>query len=341
MTTSRDSLSAPATGWHKLFPETLRWRSFRIIAAVFVLLLLALLPVITTVLDQMFYLTFATRILILALAATGLHIVLGYGGMVSMGHAMFVGIGAYAVGISAYHGITNGWLQLAFAILAVGAVAAVTGLISLRTRGIGFIMITLAFGQMFYFIAVSLKQYGGDDGLPIDARSDFSPLPSIDSSIALYYAALAILLVTMFLVWRMVHGRFGYVLRGFHANERRMVAAGFPRVRYQLAAYVLSALVCGMAGVLLANLTKFASPSYLAWHASGDYILMIVLGGLGTVMGPLIGTAVFLILEETLSAFTQHWMAVLGLIILLIALYSRRGVWGWLMRSQGNEGEQQ
>jgi branched-chain amino acid transport system permease protein len=313
-----------------MFPESLKWSSLRVLLGLAVCICLVLLPVVSTWLGQGYYLSFATRIVIYAIAATGLNLILGYAGLVSLGHALFVAIGAFVVGICSFHGVTNGWVHLLIALGLTAVISALTGIVSLRTRGIGFIMITLAFAQMFYFFTVSLKQYGGDDGLPIDTHSVFDPLPSIDNKYVLYYLALIILFAAMYLVWRIVNSRFGYVLRGFHSNERRMLAAGFPRLRYQLAAYVLSALICCVSGILLANLTMFASPSYLSWQASGDLILIVVLGGMGTVMGPLVGTVVFLILEEVLSALTQHWMAVLGIFILAIALYARRGVWGGL-----------
>ncbi|WP_326539798.1 branched-chain amino acid ABC transporter permease [Pseudorhodoferax sp.] len=312
--------------------HSLSWRSPRVWLAGAIVLLMLLVPLFAQWAGSSFYLGFATRIVVFAIAASGLNLVLGYGGLVSLGHALYVGLGAYVVGIAAFHGLTNGWAQLFIALALAAGVAAVTGLVSLRTRGIGFIMITLAFGQMFYFLAVSLKQYGGDDGLPLNERSQLAPLPALDSKVALYYLALALLLLVMFGVWRAVHSRFGMVLRGFHANERRMLAAGFPRLRYQLTAYVASALVCTLAGVLQGNLTAFASPSYLSWQASGELILIVVLGGMGTVMGPLVGAVVLLVLEEALSGWTQHWMAILGPLILLVALVSRRGIWGVVLQ---------
>jgi len=311
-----------------MFPESLHWRSPRVLLALVIFALLLAVPLLSQWLGQSFYLSFATRIVIFAIAASGLNLILGYGGMVSLGHSLFVGIGAYAVGISSFHGLTNGWAQLALALAVVAVVAALTGLVSLRTRGVGFIMITLAFGQMFYFLAISLKQYGGDDGLPLDNKSVLNPLPALDGKIALYYLALAVLAIVMYGIWRTVHSRFGYVLRGFQSNERRMLAAGFPRLRYQLTAYVVSALICTVAGFLQGNQTAFASPSYLSWQASGDLILIVVLGGMGTVMGPLVGAFALLVLEEALSGYTQHWMIVLGPFILLVALLSRRGMWG-------------
>ena len=311
-----------------MFPEHVSWRSPRPWLASAVVLLLLLVPLLSQWAGSSFYLSFATRIVVFAIAVSGLNLVLGYGGLISLGHALYVGLGAYVVGISAANGLTNGWAQLAIALAFAAAVALVTGLVSLRTRGIGFIMITLAFNQMFFFLAVSLKQYGGDDGLPLDQRSSLAPLPALDNKVTLYYLCLATLLAVMFLVWRLVHSRFGSVLRGFQSNERRMLAAGFPRVRYQLSAYVLSALICTVAGILQANLTAFAAPSYLSWQASGELILIAVLGGMGTVMGPVVGAVVLLVLEEWLSGLTQHWMVILGLAILLVALVSQRGIWG-------------
>jgi branched-chain amino acid transport system permease protein len=321
-----------------MFPEFLRWRSPRVLLAVALCIGLLLLPLVSTWFGQTFYLSFGTRIVIYAIAATGLNLVLGYAGMVSLGHALFVGLGAYVVAICAFHGVTNGWIHLAIALASTVVVATLTGLVSLRTRGISFIMITLAFCQMFYFFAVSLKQYGGDDGLQIDQRSVFAPLPSLDGKVALYYMALTVLAVVMYAAWRAAHGRFGYVLRGFQANERRMLAAGFPRLRYQLGAYVVSAMVCTVAGIFMANQTSFASPSFLSWQASGELLLIVVLGGMGTVMGPLVGAIVLLVMEETLSGLTQHWMIILGPFILLVALLSSRGLWGGMPQPLQNQG---
>ncbi|MCZ2105605.1 MAG: branched-chain amino acid ABC transporter permease [Comamonadaceae bacterium] len=318
-----------------MFPEPISWHSPRPWLATAIILLLLCVPLLSQWAGSSFYLSFATRIVVFAIAVSGLNLVLGYGGLISMGHALYVGLGAYVVGISAANGLTDGWVQLAIALALAAAVALITGLVSLRTRGIGFIMITLAFNQMFYFLAVSLKQYGGDDGLPLSERSVLTPLPSLDGKLALYYLCLATLFIVMYLVWRLVHSRFGYVLRGFQANERRMLAAGFPRVRYQLSAYVLSALICTIAGMLQANLTAFAAPSYMSWQASGELILIVVLGGMGTVVGPVLGAAILLVLEELLSGVTQHWMAIMGLAILLVALVSQKGIWGALRRREG------
>jgi branched-chain amino acid transport system permease protein len=196
-----------------------------------------------------------------------------------------------------------------------------------------FIMITLAFAQMLYFLAISLKTFGGDDGLTINDRSDFGVF-SLRSNVALYYCAFVVLLASVIGLARLVHSRFGMVVRGGRSNERRMAALGFPMLRYKLTAYVISALVCVVAGVLLANLTKFAAPSYMAWQASGDLIVMIVLGGMGTVLGPVVGALALIVFEEILTAWTTHWMIVLGPVIVLIVLTARRGIYGYLVERE-------
>jgi branched-chain amino acid transport system permease protein len=313
------------------FPEALSWRSPRAVAVGLFLLCLGLLPVVAAAIGEPFYVTLAARILIFALAASGLNLVLGYGGLVSFGHALYVGLGAYVVGILSFHGVGSGWVHLAVTIALSGLVAFLTGLICLRTSGIAFIMITLAFAQMFFFLGVSLKQYGGDDGLQIAARSDFAPL-SIQSNTGLYYLSLALLLATLYLSWRLVHARFGRVLRGAKSNVRRMRVLGFPVLRYQVAAYAVSGIICGVAGLLLANLTRFASPAYMFWTVSGDLIVMVMLGGIATILGPLVGATVYVILETILAGYTQHWMLILGPIIVLIALLAKRGLYGFLIR---------
>lgn len=295
-----------------------------------IVLLLALVPVYAQLAGEPFAMTFGSRVLVFALAAISLNLVLGYGGMVSFGHALYLGLGAYAVGVLAHHGIDNGWTQLAVTVLACALVGALTGIVSLRTNGIAFIMITLAFAQMFYYLFVSLKQYGGDDGLSISARSDFG-LFTLASPTALYYSALVLVLAALLVTHRLVKARFGMVLRGCRVNERRMKSMGFSTLRYKLSAYTLASVLCGLAGLLYGNLTGFAAPAYLAWTMSGELIVMVVLGGMGTVFGPLVGALVLLISEEVLKALTDHWMMVLGPLIVLAALTARRGVYGYLL----------
>jgi branched-chain amino acid transport system permease protein len=302
-------------------------RAPRTWVGIVLLAVLALVPVYAHLFQQTFYITLFTRILIFAIAALGLNLILGYGAMVSFGHALYIGIGAYAVGILSFHGVTNGWLHLLAGLAAGTLVALVVGWVCLRTEGVAFIMITLAFAQMFYFLSVSLKLYGGDDGLTIAARSDFGWLDLSNNTI-FYYSVFAVLLAIVFCIGRVVESRFGFVLRGCRSNERRMKALGFPTLRYRLVAYVISALICVIAGVMLANLTRFASPSYMQWQVSGDLIVMIVLGGMGTLLGPVAGATGLLVLEEVLSEWTQHWMAILGPLIVLLVVFSSRGIYG-------------
>lgn len=313
-------------------------------ARVFAVLLLAglaVVPLVSAWLGQPFWVTLFTRILIFALAAMGLNLVLGYGAMVSFGHAMYLGIGAYTVGILSYHGVDNGLAQVVVA-LGVGAVVALAvGAICLRTSGMAFIMITLAFAQMLFFLAVSLREYGGDDGMQLKGRSLLGPL-DLNNATVLYYLAYALVLAVLFFFWRLVHARFGMVLRGCRSNERRMAAMGFPTLRYKLSAYVISALVCVLAGMLMANLTRFVAPSYMAWTVSGELIVMTVLGGLGTLIGPIAGATALLLVEEALSSLklglpwldtilNQHWLALIGIFIVLVVLVLKQGIYGWLL----------
>lgn len=320
-----------------LLPQVVRWQSPRAITALVVLVLLATLPLIAAAIDGSYYVGFATRVLIYALAAIGLNLILGFGGMVSLGHAMYVVIGAYAVAIPASHGITSGWVHLALAMGSTAVLAAAVGAVSLRTTGIAFIMITLAFAQMVFFGAVSLKDYGGDDGLTVASRSSFG-FVDLSNGTALYYLALACVLLTLYACWRTVLSPFGLVLRGTRANVRRTIALGHPVLRYQIVAYVISAVICAIAGVLLANLTLFASPSYGAWTLSGELIVIVILGGLGTIFGPVVGAIILLSLEEALPMllesvapdYKSNWMLLLGLFIFFVALLLKRGVFGSL-----------
>ncbi|MBC7703287.1 MAG: branched-chain amino acid ABC transporter permease [Rhodoferax sp.] len=317
----------------------------RIVTICLVLGLFALMPIYSSLSSQPTYVTLFSRIMIYALAALGLNLVLGYGAMVSFGHSLYMGIGAYAVGMLSANGISSGFAHLGAA-LAVGLCASILiGLICLRTSGIAFIMITLAFSQMVYFLAVGLKNYGGDDGLPIPARSDFGAL-DLSNNVVLYYVIFALLMATLYGFYRLVHARFGMVLRGSKANQARMAALGFATVPYQLAAYVISALVCVIAGVLLANLTSFASPAYMQWSVSGELIAMVVLGGLNSLLGPIIGASVWLLLEELLTSVRfglpwglddmlhDHWMLVLGAVVVLVTLGLKQGLYGWLLEDK-------
>lgn len=305
---------------------------------VLVVLALALLPVVANHLGDTFWVAFFARVLIYAIAASALNIALGFGGLVSLGHALFIGIGMYSVSLPAHYGWDSGWLHLAICLVVCVVVGGVTGLISLRTSGIAFIMITLAFAQMGYFVIVSLKQYGGDDGMGIALNSNFAGW-QLNSPLSVYYAALAVLVVLTYGVLRLRVSPFGVTLRAGRQNARRVMSLGLALGRYQLSAYVLSAAVCGVAGLLLANLNAYASPSSMAWTVSGELIVMVVLGGLGSVLGPLIGAFAFLGVEEILKALTEHWMAVFGLAITAVAMLGKSGIAGWLGSASRKKGQ--
>jgi branched-chain amino acid transport system permease protein len=294
------------------------------------LVILALLPVYVAVTGNMFLMTLFTRILILAIAAVSLNLIMGYGGMVSFGHAAYLGIGGYAVGILAKEGIGTGFVQWPVAIAASALYALVVGALSLRTRGVYFIMITLAFAQMIYYVAIGLDRYGGDDGLTIYKRSSFAGLIDLNNKTLFYYLCFALLLASIYLVARLVNSRFGLVIRGARSNERRMRAIGFPTFRYKLVCFVIAGALCGLAGALLANHTSFISPALMHWTRSGDLIVMVALGGLGTLFGPLIGAVTFLLLEEGLSRLTEYPNLILGPILLLVAIYLHGGIEGLL-----------
>jgi branched-chain amino acid transport system permease protein len=292
---------------------------------------LALLPFIALAAGQPFWIAFFARIIIYAIAASALNLALGYGGLVSFGHALFLGLGGYAVALPSFFGVGNGWMHLLWCLGISGFAALVTGAISLRTSGIAFIMITLAFGQMGYFLLVSLKNFGGDDGLAIALTSRFGPL-DLGTPLANYCVSLGVLALVTWWLARLRAAPFGMTLRGARQNARRISAIGLPAVRYQLAAYVISGMLCGVAGLLLANLNAFASPSTLSWTVSGELIVMVVLGGMGSVFGPLLGALVFLGMEEVLKGATEHWLVFFGPLIVLVALAGKGGIVGLLQR---------
>ena len=295
-----------------------------------VIAILALVPVYSGVTGNTFIMSLFTRIVILAIAAVSLNLIMGFGGMVSFGHAVYLGIGGYAVGILAKEGVNSGLLQWPLAVVASALFALTVGALWLRTRGVYFIMITLAFAQIIYYVAIGLDRYGGDDGMTIYKRSQFGAVIDLSNKTTFYYLCLALLLATIYLVWRLVHSRFGMVIQGARSNERRMRAIGFPTYHYKLVCFVFAGMLCGLAGVLLANHTDFISPALMHWTRSGDLIVMAVLGGMGTVFGPVIGAVALLVLEETLSGITEYWQIILGPLFLLVVLFARGGIDGLL-----------
>ena len=306
------------------------WLSARTVTVVVLLAALALLPVYVELGGSRFLLTLFTRIIILAMAAVSLNLILGFGGMMSFGHAVYLGIGGYAVGMLAHEGIYSGFVQWPVALAASALFALVIGALSLRTRGVYFIMITLAFAQMAYYVVAGLARYGGDDGLTIYKRSQFFEPINLSNKTQFYYICLALLYASIYLVWRIVNSRFGMVIQGSRSNDTRMRAIGFPTFRYKLTCFVIAGMLCGLSGALLANHTDFVSPAMMYWTRSGDLIIMVVLGGMGSVVGPVFGAVVLLVLEETLSGITEYWQIILGPLLLLVVLFARGGIDGLL-----------
>lgn len=313
-------------------------------------LLLLLLPVGAVLLEETYFISLFSRIIIYAIAAVSLDLLLGYGGMISLGHAAYVGIGAYVIGIFFHHaqemepiislpfvigGSENALLVLPLALVVSGFFALVIGSLCLRTKGMHFIMITLAFAQMIYYFFVSLEKYGGDDGLSLYSRSS---LPGFDlnNDLHFYYFCLFLLFVFLFFAKRLVDSRFGLVVRGGSNNERRLKALGINAYRYKLICFVIAGAGAGLAGGLLANQTEYISPGLMHWTLSGELMVMVLLGGLGTLFGPVLGAAVFLLMEETLAMYTEHWMVYMGPFLVLVVIFAKRGLFGLLTGEQNS-----
>lgn len=298
-------------------------------AALAALALAIVFPLAAGALGQEFYVSFASRILILALFASSLNLVVGVGGMVSLGHAAFYGAGAYVVGIASVQlgAGTSALLTWPLAMAASALLALVIGAISLRTHGVYFIMITLAFAQMVYYVFVSLKAWGGDDGMSLPRRSSLPGIAPADD-VAFYYVVLALCAAVLALLARLYRSRFGVVLVGIRDNEARMAALGYSTFRFKLVAFVLSGALAGLAGALMANQNNFVSPNMMHWEQSGTALVMVILGGLASPWGGLAGAAAFLVLEEALSAVTRHWQIAMGVILLLVVFFAPRGIAG-------------
>ncbi|WP_425082049.1 branched-chain amino acid ABC transporter permease [Ruegeria arenilitoris] len=310
---------------------------------------LLVLPLWAVVADQPFTITLVTRAVILALAAVGLNIILGIGGMVSFGHAVFFGIGGYAMGILAYHAQTYTVLDLGLlttdgtksmpviwlvAMILSGLVAFFIGLLSLRTSGVYFIMITLAFGQMFFYFAISWAQYGGEDGLSIYVRNDFPGLNTL-APIQFYGICFTLLCVVLFLFARLQGSPFGLALNAARQTPTRVETVGLNPMRLKLLAFVLSGAITGLAGALFADLNRFVSPTMFSWQLSGELIVLIIIGGVGRLMGPVIGACVFVALEHFLGELTDFWHVYLGVVLLCIVLFGRGGLIGLLTGKEG------
>jgi branched-chain amino acid transport system permease protein len=293
-----------------------------------IFLLFAIVPLFAAFRAEAYVLGLVTRVMIFAIAALALDLLIGYGALVSFGHAAFIGLGAYAVGILASHGINDALISLPAALALSGLFALATGIVCLRTKGVYFIMITLAFGQMAYFTASSLAPYGGDDGLTVRMRSTFAGLPIFANDRALYYICLIALLGAYLLCRTLVASRFGRVYRGTRENPLRMGTIGFDVYRFQLVAYVIAGMLGGLSGFLLANAAEFVSPAYMSWQRSGELLIMVIFGGIGTLNGAIVGAAAFLLTEEWLSGITEHWKVIFGPLLVVVALFARGGLIG-------------
>ena len=310
------------------------------LAPLVLIALLAAVPPLAKALGDPFLVKVATRVVVFAIAAIGLNLIVGYAGLVSLLQAGFFGVGGYVVGIAAWHdfngealmlgpivwaGTSDLAVTLPLAALVSALVALVTGVVSLRTTGPYFLMITLAFGQMLYYAAVALQKYGGEDGLQILSSVTFAGR-DVSDRWSFFYLSLAVLAVVILVVGRMVEARFGIVLRASAENERRVTVSGIPPYPYRLTAFVISGTIAGIAGALIAAGQQFISPADMSWVRSGDFVVMAVLGGLSTVWGPLIGAAAFVVLELVLSSWTQYWQLAFGAIIVLVVLTLRGGL---------------
>lgn len=278
-----------------------------------------------------FYIGFATRVLIFALAASSLNLVVGYGGMVAFGHAAFFGLGAYVVALLMGQDIASAWITWPAAMLVAGLAALLVGALSLRTRGVYFIMITLAFAQMLYYLVISMPQTGGDDGLPLPSRSQLAPF-DLQDDMSFYFTALALLAAALHGLKRLAESRFGHALAGLRQNETRMEALGYPVFGLKLACFVIAGAVAGLAGALMVNQTGLASPNQLYWTQSGTLLVMVILGGVGYRHGGLVGALALLGLEEVLAEFTLHGQLFVGLALLAVVFFAPRGLAGLLKR---------
>jgi branched-chain amino acid transport system permease protein len=293
-----------------------------------IFLVFALMPALAGLISEEYLLSLFTRMMIFAIAAVSLDLLVGFGGLISFGHAAFIGLGAYAVGILSVHGLRDALVSLPVAILASALFALLTGFVCLRTKGVYFIMITLAFGQMAYFTASSLAPYGGDDGLTIAARNTVAGIALLQNERFFYYLVLGCLIGTYLFCRVLVGSRFGRAFRGAKENAVRMETLGFDVYRFQLTGYVIAGALAGLSGFLLGNATEFVSPAYMSWQRSGELIIMVILGGLGSLHGAIVGTVAYLFLEEWLSGFTENWKVIFGPVLVLVVLFARGGLLG-------------
>lgn len=305
---------------------------------------LLVLPIWAHFAGEPFTITLVTKAIILALAGVGLNIALGLGGLVSLGHAAFFGVGGYAAGILASHAQTftpiltspiliEGtksmpiiWLA---ALVASGIVALVIGALSLRTSGVYFIMITLAFGQMLFYFAISWPAYGGEDGLVIYVRNGFPGLNTLDP-IQFFAICYVILGLALWFAHRLGRSPFGLALGAARQNAERVETVGIRPFNLRLTAFVISGMITGLAGALFADLNRFVSPTMLSWQTSGEIMIFIILGGVGRLYGPVAGAALFIALEHFLGGINDYWLIFVGALLLAVVLFARGGIIGTL-----------
>ena len=315
--------------------------------ALFILIVALLFPLAMQATDHLFYVSFASRVLIYAIAATSLNLVVGYGGMISFGHAAFVGSGAYVGSILIAEGITSAWIGWPAAVAVSALLAWIIGAVSLRTRGVYFIMITLAFAQMMFYLVNSMKAYGGDEGLTLPRRAELGFGLDLGNEVVFYYVVLALLAAALYALHRLMQSRFGRVVVAIRENEARVEAIGLPVYRYQLVCFVIAGAVGGLAGALLASHGKYVNPNVLHWLQSGTLMIMVILGGVGRLWGGAIGAAVLLMLEHLIADYPIPWLAQLapnyqqhanlgvGIVLLVIVLFAPQGIAGLLAWRRG------
>jgi len=315
-----------------------------ILLAFFVIAIL--FPYLMRVCGQEYFIGLASRMLIYGIAATSLNFILGYGGMVSFGHAAFLGVGAYVAAILVVSGWSSALLAWPVAMVVSAAVAFLIGLITLRTKGVYFIMITLAFAQMLYYVTISMKAYGGEEGLNVPRPS--IPWLNLESDTEFYYVAFVLVCAIIYLMHRVINARFGRVLMAISENEVRMQALGYKTMHYKLIAFVLAGTIAGLAGALLAAQNSFVNPSIMHWTSSGLLLFMVILGGVRSKYGGLIGAIAFLGLEDFAvniqidwlanwyPSYSQHAMLLVGLVLLIVVLFSPRGIVGFFANRGGH-----
>lgn len=303
-----------------------------IVMAIVLLAVFAAAFPLLSVAGERFWIEIAIRVMILAAAATSLSLLIGIAGLYSFGHAAYLGIGSYSVGIAAVYGVEEGLAQLVIAIAASGLFALLTGFVALRTRGAHFIMITMAFAQMLYFVMIGLKSFGGDDGLTIEVRSAFPLGIDFEQRATVYYAALLLLAFSMLVIAQIKRTPFGLVLLSAKYNERRTSASGYDPFAYRLAVYCGAGILCALAGFMHANSAAFVSPDMMGWMRSAELMFIVILGGVGAVSGALLGAIAFVLLEELLSRLTIYWHFLFGLFLIAVVLLNRGGLIGFLVR---------